>query len=122
MSKIKIDLTNYLGIEKNIDFRGHQDKVFSIISNLYSSKSNPPAMTGWLNLPNDLGMFQQISDYVEKIKSADQYQHLLVLGIGGSSLGAQALIESLKTNLWNRLSATKRKGYLFNWRKQINNI
>ncbi len=112
MSKIKIDLTNYLGIEKNIDFRGHQDKVFSIISNLYSSKSNPPAMTGWLNLPNDLGMFQQISDYVEKIKSADQYQHLLVLGIGGSSLGAQALIESLKTNLWNRLSATKRKGYL----------
>ena len=112
MSKIKIDLTNYLGIEKNIDFRGQQDKVFSIISNLYSSKSNPSAMTGWLNLPYDSGMFQKISDFAEKIKTSDQYQHLLVLGIGGSSLGAQALIESLKTTLWNRLSATKRKGYL----------
>lgn len=112
MSKIKIDLTNYLGIEKNTDFRGYQDKVFGIISNLYSSKSNIPAMTGWLDLPNDSAMFQQIADYVNKIKSADQYQHLLVFGIGGSSLGAQALIESLKTNLWNRLSATKRKGYL----------
>ena len=112
MSKIKIDLTNYLGIEKNIDFRSQQDKVFSIISNLYSSKLNLPAMTGWLNLHNDSEMFQKISDFVSKIRSADQYQHLLVLGIGGSSLGAQALIESLKTNLWNRLSATKRKGYL----------
>ena len=112
MSKIKIDLTNYLGIEKNIDFRGQQDKVFSIISNLYSSKLNLLAMTGWLNLHNDSEMFQKISDFVSKIRSADQYQHLLVLGIGGSSLGAQALIESLKTNLWNRLSATKRKGYL----------
>ena len=112
MSKIKIDLTNYLGIEKNIDFKGQQDKVFSIISNLYASKSNPAAMTGWLNLPQDLEMFQKINDFVSKVKSADQYQHLLVLGIGGSSLGAQALIESLKTNLWNRLSATKRKGYL----------
>lgn len=112
MSKIKIDLTNYLGIEKNIDFKGQQDKVFSIISNLYSSKSSLPSMTGWLNLPNDSEMFQRISTYVEKIKNSDQYQHLLVIGIGGSSLGAQALIESLKTNLWSRLSATKRKGYL----------
>ena len=112
MSKIKIDLTNYLGIEKNIDFRGQQDKVFSIISNLYSSKLNPPAMTGWLNLHNDSEAFQKINDFVSKIRNEDQYQHLLVLGIGGSSLGAQALIESLKTNLWNRLSTTKRKGYL----------
>ena len=112
LSKIKIDLTNYLGIEKNIDFRGQQDKIFNIVSGLYSSRSNPQAMTGWLNLPHDSGMFQEINDFALKIKSADQYQHLLVLGIGGSSLGAQALIESLKTNLWNRLSATKRKGYL----------
>jgi len=112
LAKIKIDLTNYLGIEKNTDFKGQQDKVFSIISNLYSSKSDLPAMTGWLNLPQDVSMFQDINDFVSKIKNADQYQHLLVLGIGGSSLGAQALIESLKTSLWNRLSVTKRKGYL----------
>lgn len=112
MSRIKSDLTNYLGIEKNIDFRGQQDKVFSIISNLYSSKSDISAMTGWLNLPHDAETFQKINDFVSKVKEADQYQHLVVLGIGGSSLGAQALIESLKTSLWNRLSATKRKGYL----------
>ena len=112
MSRIKSDLTNYLGIEKNIDFRGQQDKVFNIISSLYSSKSDISAMTGWLNLPHETEMFQKINDFVSKAKDSDQYQHLLVLGIGGSSLGAQALIESLKTSLWNRLSATKRKGYL----------
>ena len=84
LSKIKIDLTNYLGIEKNIDFRGQQDKVFSIISNLYSSKTNQTAMSGWLNLPHDSEMFKEINEFVSKIKSSDQYQHLLVLGIGGS--------------------------------------
>ena len=110
--KIKIDLTNYLGVELNADFRNYQEKAFNIISNLYSSKTNISSMTGWLNLPHDLKMYQEMSNFVQKIKSDGKYEHLLVLGIGGSSLGAQALIEGLKTPLWNRLSKGKRKGFL----------
>lgn len=110
--RIKIDLTNYLGIELNADFRNHTQRVFNIISNLYNSKTNPALMTGWLNLPNDTKMYDEISNFVSKIKSEEKYEHLLVLGIGGSSLGAQALTEAINTPLWNRLSKGKRKGFL----------
>ena len=111
-ARIKIDLTNYLSIEQNANFRNFQDKVFSIISNLYSSKNNTSSMTGWLNLPHDSSMYSKINDFVTKIKSEDKYEHLVVLGIGGSSLGAQALMEGLNTPLWNRISKGKRKGFL----------
>ena len=110
--KIKIDLMNYLGLERNIDFRGNQDKVFNILTSLYNSKSDNSAMTGWLELPHSSEAFNSAKEFAQKTISADKYDHLLVLGIGGSSLGAQALVEGLKTNLWNRLSTGKRKGAL----------
>ena len=110
--KIKIDLTNYLAVESTANFKNHQDKVFNIISALYNSKSNPSSMTGWLSLPHDIKMFSEINGFVKDILTSHKYEHLLVLGIGGSSLGAQALIESLNTPLWNRLSKGKRRGFL----------
>ena len=110
--RIKLDLSNYLGIETSANFQSYQEKVFDIVSKLYASKTNTSAMSGWLNLPHDAGMFQEVSSFVNKIKTEEKYEHLLVFGIGGSSLGAQALIESLKTPLWNRLSKGKRKGFL----------
>ena len=110
--RIKIDLTNYVGIELNADFKNYQAKAFNIISNLYNSKTNISSMAGWLNLPHESKMYQDINSFVEKIKNEDKYEHVLVLGIGGSSLGVQALVESLNTPLWNRLSKGKRKDFL----------
>ena len=69
-------------------------------------------MTGWLNLPHRQDMFVEISNFVSTVSQENEYEHLLVLGIGGSSLGAQALIESINTPFWNRLSKGKRKGFL----------
>lgn len=110
--KIKIDLSNYITTEKGVDFRAYEHKVIEIINGLYESKNEPSAMTGWLNLPNQDSEFSKIADFVEKIKSENKYEHVLVLGIGGSSLGPQALIEALNTSIWNRLSKGKRKGAL----------
>ncbi|MBI3590857.1 MAG: glucose-6-phosphate isomerase [Candidatus Melainabacteria bacterium] len=110
--RIKIDLSNYLGIEVNANFRVYQDRVFSIISGLYNSRQDISKMTGWLDLPHAQGMYTEVNNLVQKIQSEDKYEHLLVLGIGGSSLGAQALIEGLNSPIWNRLSKGKRKGSL----------
>ncbi len=111
-ARIKTDFTGYFSIERGTNFRDMQEKVSNIILNLYNSKSNITAMTGWLNLPHDMKMFDDINSFVTKIKSEDKYEHLLIFGIGGSSLGVQALIEALNTPLWNRLSNGKRKGFL----------
>ncbi len=110
--RIKIDLSNYLSTESGVNFRNHQDRAFSIVSSLYKSKTDQMQMTGWLNLPHEEGMYADIKNFLSKIQSEEKYEHLLVLGIGGSSLGAQALIESLNSPLWNRLSKGKRKGFL----------
>ena len=111
-ARIKTDFTSYFSIERGTNFREMQEKVANILSKLYSSKSDISAMTGWLNLPHNEKMFEEINSFVTKIKSEDRYEHLLVFGIGGSSLGAQALIEALNTPHWNRLSSGKRKGFL----------
>lgn len=110
--KIKLDLANYLGTEPGVNFRNYQDRVFSIISSLYKSKNDSSKMTGWLNLPHEEKTYIETKNFLSKIQSEEKYEHLLVLGIGGSSLGAQALIEALNSPLWNRLSKGKRKGFL----------
>ena len=111
-SKLKLDLGNYFSQEKSANFSNLQSKVFAAIAELYASRSDQKSMTGWLNLYKDDDMFFNIKNFIENIKREDKYQHVVVLGIGGSSLGAQALIEGLRTPLWNRLSTAKRKGFL----------
>ncbi len=58
---------------------------------------------GWTTLPNDYDKaeFAQIKESAEKIKkSCDVF---IVIGIGGSYLGARAVIEYLKSPLYNSL-------------------
>ena len=111
-TKIKIEMGNYFSLEQKADFSSLQSKTFEAIAELYASKTDSKAMTGWLNLCKDEDMFFKIKSFVEKIRTEDKYQHVIVFGIGGSSLGAQAIIEGLKSPFWNRMSAAKRKGFL----------
>ena len=110
--KIKTDLTNFFSIEETASFNELKETVFAHIAELLKSKKELSSMTGWIDLPQDSNLYNRVLEFTEKIKAENKYEHLLVIGIGGSSLGAQALIEGLKTPLWNRLSKTKRKGFL----------
>lgn len=58
---------------------------------------------GWLDLPvnYDKDEFRRIKESVEKIKKDSEV--LVVLGIGGSYLGARAVIEFIKSNNYNLL-------------------
>lgn len=58
---------------------------------------------GWLTLPTDYDKaeFERIKKAAEKIKSDSKV--LIVIGIGGSYLGARAAIEALKSTLYNSL-------------------
>ena len=65
---------------------------------------------GWMDLPKDYdkGEFQKIKDLAGRIrKNSDLF---IVIGIGGSYLGARACIEALNHNFYNALSKDKRKG------------
>lgn len=64
---------------------------------------------GWVNLPNDYDKeeYNRIKVIAQKIR--DNADVLIVIGIGGSYLGAKACIESLNTTFFNYLSPEKRK-------------
>ncbi|MBX4266493.1 glucose-6-phosphate isomerase [Clostridium estertheticum] len=64
---------------------------------------------GWIDLPvnYDKAEFDRIKKAAEKIKSNSEI--LIVIGIGGSYLGARAAIETLCHSFHNSLSSDKRK-------------
>jgi glucose-6-phosphate isomerase len=64
---------------------------------------------GWIDLPVDYDKeeFARIKKAAEKIKSDSEV--LLVIGIGGSYLGARAAVEMLNHSFYNALSKDKRK-------------
>jgi glucose-6-phosphate isomerase len=64
---------------------------------------------GWVDLPvnYDKEEFIRIKKSAEKIKSDSDV--LIVIGIGGSYLGARAAIEMLSNNFYNGMSPEKRK-------------
>lgn len=64
---------------------------------------------GWINLPNDYDKeeYSRLKKTVEKIRNDADV--LIVIGIGGSYLGAKACIESLNTSFFNLLSRDERK-------------
>lgn len=64
---------------------------------------------GWIDLPSnyDKDEFKRIKEAAEKIKNSSDV--LLVVGIGGSYLGARAAIEFLSNTFYNNLSKESRK-------------
>lgn len=64
---------------------------------------------GWVHLPEnyDKDEFRRIKEAAEQIRSNSDV--LVVVGIGGSYLGARAAIEMLKSSFYNSLPKDKRK-------------
>ena len=69
-----------------------------------TAKNGPGSdFLGWVDLPVDYDKeeFERIKKAAAKIKSDSEV--LIVIGIGGSYLGARAVIEALKSSLYNSL-------------------
>ena len=76
----------------------------SVADKMLREKSGPGnAFLGWLDLPIDYDKeeFARIKATAQKIQS--KCDILIVIGIGGSYLGARAVIEFLKTPVYNAL-------------------
>ena len=100
MSNIKLDFSN-TGIPMN-EVMKYSAKVEEIHKELQAKKDDEKEFLGWLELPTnyDKEEFARIKKTAEKIKKDSEI--LVVIGIGGSYLGARAVIESL-THTFNNL-------------------
>ena len=85
------------------DIKGISEEILSAQNSLMTKTGAGNAFLGWLDLPEnyDKEEFARIKKAAEKIqKSCDI---LVVIGIGGSYLGARAAIEFVKSPFYNSL-------------------
>lgn len=105
MSNIKVTLENSK-IEKK-DLMKFNKKVEKAHEELHSLADKEDEFVGWLHLPTnyDKDEFARIKKCAEKIKKDSEV--FVVIGIGGSYLGARAVIESLTNTFYNMLPNRK---------------
>ncbi len=85
------------------DLKSIQDEISAAHASLLAKNGAGNDFLGWINLPNDYDKdeFARIKKAASKIqKSCDVF---IVIGIGGSYLGARAVIEFLTSPLYNSL-------------------
>ena len=81
----------------------YQDKITKAHNDLHGKTGAGNDFTGWVDLPVDYDKdeFARIKVAAEKIKNNSDI--LIVIGIGGSYLGARAVIEFVKSQNYNDL-------------------
>ena len=100
---LKLNL-NYVGKYADKEkFDSMRSEVFAAHKMLTEGTGLGSDFLGWLDLPvnYDKDEFRRIKESAEKIKKDSEV--LVVLGIGGSYLGARAVIEFIKSNNYNLL-------------------
>ncbi|MGN0584613.1 MAG: glucose-6-phosphate isomerase [Ruminococcus sp.] len=96
--------TKYLADFMNEEeMRGIAHQVNASAKMLHEKSGQGSDFLGWLTLPTDYDKeeFARIKAAAKKIQSNSEI--LIVIGIGGSYLGARAAIEFLKSTLYNNL-------------------
>ena len=102
MSYLKLNLENAYKFVASEQIEALKSEVVEAANVLVSQKGAGNDFLGWLNLPLDYDKeeFDRILAAAEKIKA--QADVLVVIGIGGSYLGAKSAIEMLKKYFGNK--------------------
>ena len=104
---IKFNLDNSSISESTIE--EYSDEVLAIHEVLHSNANDEKEFLGWIELPTnyDKEEFERIKKAAKKIQNDSDA--LIVIGIGGSYLGARAVIDSLTHSFHNLMDDSKRK-------------
>ena len=102
-SKVSFDYSKALSFVGEHEVTYMADAVKAAHEALHNGTGAGSDFLGWLTLPHDYDKeeFSRIQKSAEKIKSDSDV--LLVVGIGGSYLGARAAIEMLNHSFYNVL-------------------
>ena len=97
---IKLDYTNISntiiqeqGLDLKHAFEEYAPKIQEIITNLNMRKDKPGSNLQWMNLGYNEETVWYVKEFAAMVEG--RFDNVLVLGIGGSALGAKALSEAL---------------------------
>ena len=110
---IKLDFNNVSsqvigeeGLDLAQSFNEYAPKIQEIITNLNFRKDKPGSWLQWMNLGYNEETVWYVKEFAAMVDG--RFDNVLVLGIGGSALGAQALSEALLKPYWNLLDKEQR--------------
>ena len=108
--QIKLDPINAKGFAADEEIAAIEEEILAANRTLLDKSGPGSEFTGWVDLPlnYDREEFRRIKAAAAKIRSDSKV--LVVIGIGGSYLGAKAAIEALNTGFYNEKSAVKNEG------------
>lgn len=109
MKKLSLDLSKTTAFLNDYEIEYMEEAVKAAHDKLHNKSGAGNDFLGWIDLPvnYDKDEFERIKKAAEKIKSDSDA--LIVIGIGGSYLGARAAIEMLTNTFHNSLDKDKRK-------------
>ena len=109
MSKVSFDYSKASSFIKEHEVSYMEELVAAAKDKLVSKTGAGNDFLGWIDLPVDYDKdeFGRIKEAAKKIQSDSEV--LLVIGIGGSYLGARAAIDFIGHSFYNNLSKEQRK-------------
>ncbi len=96
------------GLNIQAEFDSYRDRIAEIISSLNKRKDKPGQWLQWMNLGYNEETVWLVKEYAAIVSG--RFDNILVLGIGGSSLGGMAISEALLKPYWNMLTPEQREG------------
>ena len=110
MTKLKFDFKNALDFMSEDELTMLSDAALAAHDALEDGSGAGNDFTGWLRLPEnyDKEEFERVKKAAEKIRNDSEM--LVVIGIGGSYLGAKAAIDMLCGPFYNNKTREERRG------------
>ena len=102
-----IGCENGLNVEKEFD--SYKDTIHKIIADLNSNKDKTGQKLRWMNLGYNEETIWYVKEYAALVEN--RFENILILGMGGSSLGGKAVCEALLPSYWNFLTKEQRNNY-----------
>jgi glucose-6-phosphate isomerase len=106
---VTFDYSKALGFIQEEELKYQQGMVHAAHKMLHEGTGAGSDYTGWVNLPHayDREEFERIQQSAKRIQ--EHSDALVVIGIGGSYLGARAALDMLTHTFYNQLSKENRK-------------
>lgn len=109
MQGIRLDFSGVEPFVSKEELFSMENKIYECHDMLLNKNGRGSEMLGWMDLPYDTSEeeVQKIINAAEKIKK--QADVFIVIGIGGSYLGAKAIIDLFTNSFSNMISRSERK-------------
>jgi glucose-6-phosphate isomerase len=99
------------GLNLNNAFQKYDSQLKTSINRLVKDKNTDGEWLKWIDLPSkQIQKAYQIQQFAEN-NVRNKFDDVVVLGIGGSSLGPKAVINALVDSQWNLMNKEQRNGY-----------